>query len=146
MKDQDDAQDVLAVASPDIGEDEAAQAAWRHFGIAAQARRLAGERDRNFRLRARDGHEYVLKFSHPAEDRAWPISRPARCCTWNARIRRCRCSAWRWPSTASPAPGIARRTRRRACCGCSATCRACRCRTPRVRRRSATTWRGPWRG
>ena len=30
MKDQDDAQDVLAVASPDIGEDEAAQAAWRH--------------------------------------------------------------------------------------------------------------------
>ena len=68
MKDQDDAQDVLAVASPDIGEDEAAQAAWRHFGIAAQARRLAGERDRNFRLRARDGHEYVLKFSHPAED------------------------------------------------------------------------------
>ena len=68
MKDQDDAQDVLAVASPDIGEDEAAQAAWRHFGIAAQARRLAGERDRNFRLRARGGHEYVLKFSHPAED------------------------------------------------------------------------------
>ena len=68
MKDQDDAQDVLAVASPDIGEDEAAQAAWRHFGIAAEARRLAGERDRNFRLRARDGHEYVLKFSHPAED------------------------------------------------------------------------------
>ena len=51
MKDQDDAQDVLAVASPDIGEDEAAQAAWRHFRIAA-ARRLAGERDRNFRLRA----------------------------------------------------------------------------------------------
>ena len=136
MKDQDDAQDVLAVASPDIGEDEAAQAAWRHFGIAAEARRLAGERDRNFRLRARDGHEYVLKFSHPAED--------PRVADFQARallhveradpalpVQRVALA-----STASPAPGIARRTRRRACCGCSATCRACRCRTPRVRRRS----------
>ena len=84
MKDQDDAQDVLAVASPDIGEDEAAQAAWRHFGIAAQARRLAGERDRNFRLRARDGHEYVLKFSHPAEDPRVADFQAARCCVERA--------------------------------------------------------------
>ncbi|CAB3903724.1 phosphotransferase [Achromobacter deleyi] len=68
MIDQDCAQDVLAAASPDIGEAQAAQLARRHFGIDAQVRRLAGERDRNFHLRADDGREYVLKFSHPAED------------------------------------------------------------------------------
>ncbi|MDR6600525.1 Ser/Thr protein kinase RdoA (MazF antagonist) [Achromobacter deleyi] len=68
MTDQDCAEDVLATASPDIDESQAAQLARQHFGVEAEVRRLTGERDRNFHLRAGAGREYVLKFSHPAED------------------------------------------------------------------------------
>ena len=38
------------------------------FGLAASAKALTGERDRNFHLLAEDGAEYVLKIAHPAED------------------------------------------------------------------------------
>ena len=72
------------------------------FGIAAQARRLAGERDHNFRLRARDGHEYVLKFSHPAEDPR-VADFQARALLHVERGSGAAGAAWRWPSTASPA-------------------------------------------
>lgn len=68
MTDMACAEDVLAAASPDIDDACAASQAWLHFGIEAEVRRLAGERDRNFHLRTADGREYVLKFSHPAED------------------------------------------------------------------------------
>jgi 4-aminobutyrate aminotransferase-like enzyme/Ser/Thr protein kinase RdoA (MazF antagonist) len=43
-----------------------------NYGLAAEARPLPGERDRNFRLRTADGHDYVLKildFSASAETR-----------------------------------------------------------------------------
>ncbi|WP_454674629.1 phosphotransferase [Achromobacter pestifer] len=68
MTDQDCAEDVLATASPDIDDARAAQLARQHFGVDAAVRRLTGERDRNFHLRTEEGREYVLKFSHPAED------------------------------------------------------------------------------
>lgn len=37
------------------------------FGIEVRATRLTGERDENFRLRALDGAEYVLKIANPEE-------------------------------------------------------------------------------
>ena len=37
------------------------------FGIEAQATRLTGERDENFRLSAPDGAQYVLKIANPEE-------------------------------------------------------------------------------
>jgi 4-aminobutyrate aminotransferase-like enzyme/Ser/Thr protein kinase RdoA (MazF antagonist) len=40
------------------------------FGIAASAEPLASERDLNFRLRDRDGRDYVLELANPAEDPA----------------------------------------------------------------------------
>ena len=41
-----------------------------YYGLDTQAERLTGERDENFRVRAGDGSEYVLKLAHPAEDPA----------------------------------------------------------------------------
>ena len=41
-----------------------------YYGLDAHAVRLTGERDENFRVRAGDGSEYVLKLAHPAEDPA----------------------------------------------------------------------------
>ena len=41
-----------------------------HYGLHASVVRLTGERDENFRVRAVDGSEYVLKLAHPAEDPA----------------------------------------------------------------------------
>jgi hydroxylysine kinase len=41
-----------------------------YYGFEAQAVPLTGERDENFRVRAADGSEYVLKLAHPAEDPA----------------------------------------------------------------------------
>ena len=38
------------------------------YGLETRASRLTGERDENFRLRAADGAEYVLKIAHPAEE------------------------------------------------------------------------------
>ena len=42
----------------------------QHYGLEAQAARLTGERDENFRLSADDGAEYVLKIANPAENPA----------------------------------------------------------------------------
>jgi len=42
----------------------------RAFEIRASAHPLASERDQNFRLRAEDGSEWVLKIANPAEDPA----------------------------------------------------------------------------
>lgn len=57
-------------AAPPIAEQLAVALAAEYYGLAASARRLSGERDQNFRLTAADGHEYVLKITSPAEDRA----------------------------------------------------------------------------
>jgi Ser/Thr protein kinase RdoA (MazF antagonist) len=60
--------DVMSIRPPDIGPELARAAARDAWGIDATLRRLAGERDCNFHLRARDGCAFVLKFANPAED------------------------------------------------------------------------------
>ena len=61
--------DGLRAASV-IPEARALALAAEHYGLSADVRRLDSERDQNFRLRAADGSEYVLKIANPAEDRA----------------------------------------------------------------------------
>jgi hydroxylysine kinase len=61
---------VLDQAPPPVSVAEAETLALRHFGLAAKAEPLAGERDRNFRLRDATGRDYVFKVMHPAEDAA----------------------------------------------------------------------------
>jgi hydroxylysine kinase len=41
-----------------------------HYGLAAHAAPLTGERDENFRLRTAEGTQYVFKVAHPAESAA----------------------------------------------------------------------------
>jgi Ser/Thr protein kinase RdoA (MazF antagonist) len=48
--------------------DEAGSIATEFYGLDASAELLTGERDENFRLTAKNGAQYVLKISHPAED------------------------------------------------------------------------------
>lgn len=59
---------VMTVPADDASPEEAEAVALAQWGITATARLLTGERDRNFRLTAADGREYVLKFANPAED------------------------------------------------------------------------------
>ncbi len=58
---------TMTVPADDISDEEAVAAARAHWGIAARAKLLTGERDRNFHLVAEDGREFVLKFANPAE-------------------------------------------------------------------------------
>ena len=58
---------TMTVPADDISDEEAVAVARRHWGIAARAKLLTGERDRNFHLVAEDGREFVLKFANPAE-------------------------------------------------------------------------------
>lgn len=146
MTDQDCAEDVLATASPDIDESRAAQLARQHFGVEAEVRRLTGERDRNFHLRAGAGREYVLKFSHPAED--------PRVADFQARalqhvervdpglpVQRVMPAADGAPSVWYQAPGAPPRV-----CGCSRIFLGGRCPMPRVRTRSGAIWPKSWPG
>jgi 4-aminobutyrate aminotransferase-like enzyme/Ser/Thr protein kinase RdoA (MazF antagonist) len=64
------AESVLEAKAPAFSTAEAAEVAQRAFDIQASARPLASERDQNFRLRAGDGREWVLKIANPAEDPA----------------------------------------------------------------------------
>jgi hydroxylysine kinase len=57
-------------AASHIPEALAQRLAAEHYGLPATAHRLDSERDQNFRLRTRDGREYVLKIANPSEDRA----------------------------------------------------------------------------
>jgi Ser/Thr protein kinase RdoA (MazF antagonist) len=59
--------DLLDTAAPPVSLAEAASLALDHFGLAGTIQPLSGERDRNFRLTAGDGTDYVLKIVHPAE-------------------------------------------------------------------------------
>jgi hydroxylysine kinase len=61
---------VMTVPAPLVSETEAEAFARTHWGITGTANLLTGERDRNFRLRAADGRDYVLKFANAAEDQA----------------------------------------------------------------------------
>ena len=62
---------VMSALPPDVSAQAAQRVARDHWGLTAQAKVLSGERDRNFHLRAADGHEFVLKFANPAEDPAF---------------------------------------------------------------------------
>jgi len=50
--------------------DEVAVLLWAHYRLRGSSSKLNSERDENFHIRTDDGHEYVLKLTHPAEDRA----------------------------------------------------------------------------
>ncbi len=59
---------VMTVPAPEVSEPEAEGFALAHWGLSGSAKLLTGERDRNFRLRATDGRNYVLKFANQAEE------------------------------------------------------------------------------
>ncbi len=61
---------ALKTAPPQLSAADAERLAREHYGIEARALPLPGERDRNFRLRAADGREFVLKVVDPAADTA----------------------------------------------------------------------------
>jgi len=61
---------VLEEPAPAFSTAQAEEIAARGFDLRASARPLASERDQNFRLRAEDGSEWVLKIANPAEDPA----------------------------------------------------------------------------
>lgn len=52
---------------PPISVYEAESFVAQHFGIQSTAHPLGSERDQNFRIKARDGAEYLLKITHPGE-------------------------------------------------------------------------------
>lgn len=59
---------ALSGAADVLTEETAAEIAGEHFGLEGCATLLTGERDQNFLLQTRDAR-FVLKVSHPAEDR-----------------------------------------------------------------------------
>jgi len=61
---------VMEEPAPAFSAAQAEDIARRAFEIRASARPLASERDQNFRLRAEDDSEWVLKIANPAEDPA----------------------------------------------------------------------------
>jgi len=62
--------DVLDTPPPAFSAADAVRVAAELFGFEAEASPLPSERDQNFRLRADDGRERVLKLANPAEDPA----------------------------------------------------------------------------
>jgi len=64
------AKNVLEAKAPAFSTEQAVEIAQQAFGIRASAQLLGSERDQNFRLRADDGPEWVLKIANPAEDLA----------------------------------------------------------------------------
>ena len=65
---QSRAKTVLEARAPAFSTQEAEVIARRAFDIQASAHPLDSERDQNFRLRAEDGSEWVLKIANPAEN------------------------------------------------------------------------------
>lgn len=61
---------VLASPAPQVDLDEAARALEECFGRRGQLKALGSERDCNFQVTETDGARFVLKFTHPDEDRA----------------------------------------------------------------------------
>ena len=53
---------------PDFSEDEAARLLREYYGIEGECARIYSERDQNFRVRATDGADYVLKIANSDED------------------------------------------------------------------------------
>lgn len=61
---------VLNSRAPAISDDMARDILARFFGVTGQVLRLTSERDRNFRIMADDGRQYVLKIANSAEPAA----------------------------------------------------------------------------
>jgi Ser/Thr protein kinase RdoA (MazF antagonist) len=61
---------TLEEPAPAFSKAQAEEIAQRSFDLRASAHPLASERDQNFRLRAEDGSEWVLKIANPAEEPA----------------------------------------------------------------------------
>jgi Ser/Thr protein kinase RdoA (MazF antagonist) len=61
---------VLSHAPPPVTDDDAEVLLKTLWGIEGRASALTSERDQNFRIDARDGRRFVLKLTHPSEDRA----------------------------------------------------------------------------
>jgi Ser/Thr protein kinase RdoA (MazF antagonist) len=59
---------VLTSPAPTATPREAEAIVMLHFGLETKASLLPGERDRNFRIIANTGSEYLLKLINPAED------------------------------------------------------------------------------
>lgn len=68
---------LLGVRPVGITGEDACRIASDLYGLVATAEPLRSERDQNFRLTAADGRDYVLKFSHPAEDAATTLLQTA---------------------------------------------------------------------
>lgn len=58
---------TMVAQSDPISIERAIALARERFGLEAEAARLTGERDENFKLTLADGTEYVLKIANPAE-------------------------------------------------------------------------------
>lgn len=69
MSAQQEIGSLLSTAAPAFSATEAEDLAFDVFGLRAEASGLSGERDSNFYLRVADDGHYILKVSHPAEDR-----------------------------------------------------------------------------
>ena len=61
---------VMVAKAPDFTTADAQRIAEEGFGVIGEIECLRSERDQNFRLRTRDGREWVLKVSNSAEDPA----------------------------------------------------------------------------
>ena len=66
----DKAESVLEAQAPAFSAQQAEAIAQRAFDIQASAHPLDSERDQNFRLRVKNGSEWVLKIANPAENPA----------------------------------------------------------------------------
>lgn len=62
--------EALTVAAPPVSLDAAQRVVGEQYGIVGVAQRLTGERDQNFVIKAAGGRDYLLKVSHPAEERS----------------------------------------------------------------------------
>lgn len=60
--------ETMVSRSPPVSAELAVALARERYGLPAQAARMTGERDENFKLSAADGAEYVLKIAHVAEE------------------------------------------------------------------------------
>ena len=58
---------TLTTRPPQLGAQHAEALARTHYGKILEAHELGGERDRNFRMVAPDGSQFLLKISNPAE-------------------------------------------------------------------------------
>lgn len=61
--------ELLGIRPRDVTCETAASVALHLYALEGSAQLLRSERDQNFQIRAIDGRDFILKFSHPAEER-----------------------------------------------------------------------------